>query len=184
MIRETKGYFFVLFSLIGVLVLCSSLVAQQQQRPQGKATLAPTDVPAERRPGMSELARDNFSRVAASVLQIKDVLFKDPGLMVEVKRLIAKEASDNGQFVNDEDLTDQAVNDRLVSDLSFRSKVTRLLQRYGYLLPQINPESDAGKQQEFVLKERARRQVQIEAPRRPHFAAEPRHDHDASTVNL
>jgi len=162
MIRDTKHYLSRVFGLIGLLGLCAGLSAQQQQ-PQRKPIVAPTDMPSERRPGISELARDNYGRVAASVLQIKDVLSKDPGIMVEVKRLIAKEASDNGQLVNEDDLTDQAVNDRLTNDLTFRSAVTRLVQRYGYLLPQLNPDSDAGKQQEFVLKERARRLVQIES---------------------
>ena len=147
--------------LLGILLICGcGLVAQSS--PQQMVSTS-KDVPSNRPAGISELARDNYSRVAASVLQIKDVLTKDPGIMVEVKRLIAKEASDNGQFVNDEDLTDQAVNDRLTSDLGFRAAVTRLVQQYGYLLPQFNPDSDAGKQQELVLKERARRLVQIES---------------------
>ena len=143
-----------------LLVSNNALLAQSSPQQTMRKS---QDVPSSRPAGISELARDNYNRVAASALQIKDVLTKDPGIMVEVKHLIAKEASDNGQFVNDEDLTDQAVNDRLTNDLGFRAAVTRLVQRYGYLLPQFNPDSDAGKQQEFVLKERARRQVQIES---------------------
>ena len=110
-----------------------------------------------------ELAKDNFDRVAASALQIKEVLLKDPGLLVELKRYVAKEATDNGQVVDDTVLTDTAIFERLEQDVPFRSLATRLVQRYGYLLPSVNPDSDAGKQQELVLKERARRLVQVEA---------------------
>src|SRR5690349_5279575 len=37
------------------------------------------------------------------------------------------------------------------------------MQRYGYLLPTSNPDSDIAKEKELVLKERARRLVQIES---------------------
>jgi protein involved in polysaccharide export with SLBB domain len=112
---------------------------------------------------VSELEKENLSRVAASPAQIKEVLIKDPGLLVELKRWIAKEASDNGQIVSDEDLTDNAVFDRLTTDVAFRSVATRLVQRYGYLRPSVNPDSEMGKEQELLTKERVRRLVQIEA---------------------
>src|SRR5208337_4404562 len=102
-------------------------------------------------------------RVAASPQQIREVLVKEPGLLVELKRWVSKEATSNGQMIADEDLTDQAIFERLDQDVVFRSVATRLVQRYGYLLPAVNPDSDLGKQQELVLKERARRLVQIEA---------------------
>jgi len=112
---------------------------------------------------LSDLAKENLSRVAASSPQIKEVLVKDSGLLVELKRWVAKEATDNGQVVEDSKLSDQAIFDRLDHDLAFRSVATRLLQRYGYLLPAPNPDSSFGKEQDLVLKERARRLVQIEA---------------------
>jgi polysaccharide export outer membrane protein len=79
-----------------------------------------------------------------------------------LKRWVAKEATDSGQIVEESALTDDAIFDRLEQDLMFRAVATRLAQRYGYLLPSINPDSQIGKEQEFVLKERARRLVQIE----------------------
>jgi len=145
---------------LSLFLALSGLAASQAREAK---TLKPVDAPSGRSAGISELARDNYNHVAASASDIKAVLSRDPGLMVELKRLIAKEASDTGQFVNDEDLTDQAVSDRLNADVKFRALVTRLVQRYGYLLPTLNPDSDAGKQQDLVLKERARRLVQIEA---------------------
>jgi polysaccharide export outer membrane protein len=112
---------------------------------------------------LSELAQDNLDHVAASSVQIREILVKDAGLLVELKRWVAKEASSNGQVVQESSLTEQAIFDRLDRDLTFRSVATRLLQRYGYLLPGPNPDSSFAKEQEFVLKERARRLVAIEA---------------------
>ena len=112
---------------------------------------------------ISELEKDNLSHVAASSVQIREVLVNNAGLLVELKSWIAKEAADNGQVVKDSDLTDQAVFDRLDNDVRFRSVATHLLQRYGYLLPSQNPDSTLGKEQQLVLQERARRLVQIEA---------------------
>lgn len=112
---------------------------------------------------LSDLAKDNLDYVAASSVQIREVLVKDAGLLVELKRYVAKEASDNGQVVQESNLSDQAIFARLDRDIKFRSVATRLLQRYGYLLPSPNPDSDYAKEQDYVLKERARRLVQVEA---------------------
>jgi protein involved in polysaccharide export with SLBB domain len=121
------------------------------------------DSPGNRNVELSDLAKDNFDRVAASAVQIREVLVKDAGLLVELKRLVAKEATDNGQVVEDSSLSDQAIFDRLDRDVAFRSVATNLLQRYGYLLPTPNPGSSLAKQEDLVLKERARRLVQVEA---------------------
>lgn len=110
----------------------------------------------------SNLGINNQGRVAASAVLVEEALQKDPGLMVELKRLIAKEATDEGQIVVDADLTDDAVYQRIRSDVEFRSKATILLQRYGYLVPQVNPDSAQGKEAELVLKERAQWLAQIQ----------------------
>src|SRR5262249_8587769 len=140
------------------MVLCVPLCAQQQderQRPSGQA------VSNYRTHEPSDLAQENLNGVADSAAQVRAVLAKDEGLMVELKRWVAKEATDNGQVVDDSNLTDQSIFDRLEQDVVFRSVATRLLQRYGYLLPAANPDSDLGKEYEMILTERARRQVQI-----------------------
>src|SRR5262249_4365190 len=116
-----------------------------------------------RSPEVSDLSKENADRVAASAAQVREVLVKDPGILVEIKRWVAKEATDNGQVVDDASLTDDAIFDRLERDVAFRSVATRLVERYGYLLPSVKPDSEIAKQQELVLKERARRLVQIEA---------------------
>jgi polysaccharide export outer membrane protein len=105
---------------------------------------------------ISDLGVQNFSRVAASAAEVKSVLVKDPGLMVELKRWVAKDATDHGQIISDSDLTDDAIFERLESDVQFRSVATLLVQRYGYLQPKVNPESEAGQERELLIKERTK----------------------------
>ena len=104
----------------------------------------------------SELARENLKHVAASATEIESILHKDPGLVVELKSWIAKRATEQGQIVTDDDLTDQAIFERLRNDIEFRAVATRLVQRYGYLTPQLNPMSQEGKEQQLVSEERAK----------------------------
>ncbi len=143
---------------LAMLILCPLIYGQSSER----AGVRDGESRANRTGGLSDLAKDNFSRVAASAAEIRTVLVKDSGLLVELKRWVAKEATDNGQIVQDSDLSDQAIFDRLDHDVVFRSVATRLVQRYGYLLPAPNPDSSFGKEEDLVLKERARRLVQIE----------------------
>ena len=56
----------------------------------------------------SDLGQENLRRVAASAIQIREVLAKDEGLLVELKSWMAKEATDSGQVVDDANLTDRA----------------------------------------------------------------------------
>lgn len=77
--------------------------------------------------------------------------------MVELKRLMAKQAIKRGQIVAEQDLADEAILDRLATDIRFRALATRLLQRYGYLTPQLNPQSPSGKEQDLLLKAKADR---------------------------
>ena len=111
------------------------------------------------RPGAapgSELGRDNMSRVAASAAEIKGVLLKDAGLMVELKKWVARDATDHGQIVSESDLTDDSIFDRLETDIQFRSVATALVQRYGYLVPKVNPESELAKERELLVQERTK----------------------------
>src|SRR5882757_8782996 len=104
----------------------------------------------------SELGRENLSRAAASAADLKAILIKDAGLMVELKRWIAKDATGHGQIISDNDLTDEAIFDRLELDVQFRSIATLLVQRYGYLVPKLNPESEAAKTRELLVQERTK----------------------------
>src|ERR1700724_558808 len=144
-IGEMRSVRVRVFCVLSVLFLCSTAVRAQEG--QGR-----------QRPVMpsSELGRENLSRVAASAAEIKTILVKDTGLMVELKRWVAKDATAQGQIISESDLTDDAIFDRLQSDVQFRSIATQLVQRYGYLVPQLNPDSAAGKEQELLVKERAK----------------------------
>jgi protein involved in polysaccharide export with SLBB domain len=146
-------------ALLGVVILSVPVRAQDSGRPDKRDQ----EIFDRRRPAeSSDLVKENLERVAASAVQVRAVLIKDPGLLVELKRWVAKEAGDNGQVVEDSAVSDQGIFERLDQDLAFRSVATRLVQRYGYLLPSVNPDSDAAKEQDLILKERARRLVQIE----------------------
>jgi protein involved in polysaccharide export with SLBB domain len=151
----------LLGSLIFLALVGLSASAQSQQG--NSERMARENSVSARLGEASDLAKENLEHVAASAAQIQAVLRRDPGILVELKREVAKEATDNGQIVVDSQLTDQAIFDRLESDVKFRSQATLLVQRYGYLLPSANPDSEFAKQQDLMLKERARRLVQIEA---------------------
>src|SRR6266478_9206724 len=56
----------------------------------------------------SDLALQNFSRVAGTAAEIKAVLLNDAGLMIALKHWVAKDATDHGQIVSDSDLTNDA----------------------------------------------------------------------------
>ena len=114
----------------------------------------------------SQLARQNMGRVAASSGQLVVILHHDPGLMVELKRWIAKDATDHGQLISDADLTDEAIFDRLDADISFRGIATLLVQKYGYLQPTLNPDSLLAKQQELLIQERVKWLAQDEETER------------------
>jgi hypothetical protein len=175
-------------SLLLALLICFPGYAQQEEKRNATRDAANRVLHNQ---DSSDLARENLRRVAASAGQIREVLVKDTGLMVELKRWVAKEATDNGQYVDDAGLTDTAIFDRLDRDVAFRAVATLLLQRYGYLMPTANPDSDYGKEHEFVLRERAKRMVQQEAqedalslqPQKPSTetardACDPRDDED------
>src|SRR5580658_8510729 len=104
----------------------------------------------------SDLGRDNLSRVAASATELKSVLLTEVGLMVELKRWVAKDATDHGQIISDLDLTNDAIFERLETDVQFRSIATAIVQKYGFLVPRVLPESELGREQELLVQERTK----------------------------
>ena len=147
--------------LAWAFVFCATAYSQQESRQsaaqpataqrQRSATETAARVPG--RP--SDIISDNLDRVAASADQILEVLNKDAGLMVEFKRILARDAGVNGQILEETDLADTAVAARVRTDLRARVFATRLLQRYGYLVPKLNPDSDLEAEQKLVLQDRA-----------------------------
>jgi polysaccharide export outer membrane protein len=149
--REHKKLRETIASAVVAFLLCAPAFAQQQAIPQRSGSESPARVPA--RP--PDIVSDNLDRVAASADQILEVVNKEAGLMVELKRLLAQDAGVSGQILEESDLTDGAVAERLHSDLRARVLATRLLQRYGYLVPRLNPDSDLEAEQKLVRQERA-----------------------------
>src|SRR5712692_4339666 len=136
------------------LFFCGPAYPQGQSQgsaAQGSGTETPARVPLH----SPDIISDNLDRAAASADQILEVLNREAGLMVEMKRLLAQDAGASGQILEEGDLTDGAVAERLRSDLRARVLATRLLQRYGYLVPRVNPDSDLGAEQRLVRQERA-----------------------------
>ena len=137
--RARQGLVLVVFSLLAARIPS----AQAQQRNNDAA-----------RP--SDLTMQNLDRVAASAGEIRGVLLSNPGLLVELKRWAALDASEHGQILKDLYLTNDAIFDRLERDVHFRSIATSLVQRYGYLIPKINPDSEVGKQRDLLIQDRAK----------------------------
>jgi polysaccharide biosynthesis/export protein len=119
----------------------------------------------------SELARQNLAHVAANTEQLALILHRDPGLMVEIKRWIAKDATDHGQIITEADLSEDVIFDRMEIDVTFRSVVTEIVQKYGYLLPIVNPESPMAKEQELLIQERVKWITEEEAADREKLKA-------------
>jgi len=154
------GKKFLLLTLLVSLLSCIYAWTQEQENDRRHASGYVAATAGRER--LSDLAKENLERVAASSSLLQTVLVKDPGILVELKRWVAKEATDSGQVVDDNALTDQAIFDRLDRDVAFRSVATQLVQRYGYLIPTLNPDSEVAKEQDLILKQRARRLVQLE----------------------
>jgi polysaccharide biosynthesis/export protein len=146
----------ILARVVCIVVLCSTVSSQTRQKPVSQ----------------SELARQNMEHVAANTEELALILHRDPGLMVEVKRWIAKDATDHGQIITEADLAEDVIFDRLEMDVTFRSVVTEIVQKYGYLLPTVNPDSPMAKQQDLLIQERVKWIGEEEAADREKYKAE------------
>jgi protein involved in polysaccharide export with SLBB domain len=118
------------------------------------------------RPPVSDagIVADNLDRVAATAEQILEVVNRDAGLMVELKRAIARDAGESGQILEESDLSESAVTERLREDLRTRVLATRLLQRYGYLLPKVNPDSELAAENNLKMRARAQQLERASEP--------------------
>jgi protein involved in polysaccharide export with SLBB domain len=175
--RQRSGGRSWLFATALVLTACAAMISvpvlnaqeqsagpatpsQNQSQTQSQQAQSQTPTPSGQTPllrlsSANPLASQNLDQVAASTSEIRTVLTLNPGLMIELKRLLALRATERGQILTEDDLTNQAVYDKLDSDLKFRSAATRLLQRYGYLMPTVNPNSELGQERQILLQQRA-----------------------------
>jgi protein involved in polysaccharide export with SLBB domain len=140
----------VITRLTLAFLFCAPAYARPQAVPQRSVPDAPARVPA--RP--ADIISDNLDRVAASADQILEVLNREAGLMVELKSLLAKDAGASGQILEESDLSDAAISERLKQDLHTRVLATRLLRQYGYLVAKINPDSELAAEHNLAMRER------------------------------
>jgi polysaccharide biosynthesis/export protein len=144
---------------VGVLsLLCIgnalSIAQQADHRTSDTGNQTPVNLqPSSPRPP-SDIISQNLDRVAATADQILAVLNRDSGLMMEFKSAFARQAGLQGQVLEERDLTDSAIADRLRDDLRLRLLATKLLQRYGYLQPRVNPDSDLAEEKSLLLRQR------------------------------
>jgi polysaccharide biosynthesis/export protein len=142
--RRTASYFLLLSAVASL----ACLPASGQNKPTS--------------PPVSDLERQNLGRVSARATQLVAIFHRDPGLLVELKRWVAKDATAHGQIIADVDLTDEAIFARLDSDIAFRSEATLLVQKYGYLVPELNPDSSLAKEEALRMQERTRLETQYQ----------------------
>ena len=144
-----------------VLLADCAAHAQDSSRTRPNETAAPysggpSQGPARRSAWHEgDIVADNLDRVAATPEQILEILNREAGLMVELKRQIAEDAGESGQILEESDLTESAVITRLHADLHTRVLATKLLRAYGYLLPKLNPDSDQAQEQRLFMQARA-----------------------------
>jgi len=146
--------------LLVLLAICSAGQSQQQQAP---STLDPLPQRYQQNEEdfqaapLSDLALDNLNYVAASAQEIEAILRNQPGLLVELEHWVARDATDHGQMVDEQGMSQDGIFDRLERDRKFRAVATRLLQRYGYLQPEVNPDSQMAQWQQIELQAEAKR---------------------------
>jgi len=162
--------------LLAVFALCGAVMSQPQQPEQTPQQPQQTQQQpqgyGQNQHGFgavppSDLALENANYVAASAQEIEAVLRQQPGLLVELQQWIGRDATDHGQMVDERGMSQDGIFDRLGRDRKFRAVATRLLQRYGYLTPEVNPNSQLGKQQqlEFLAKQKRLQQPPASAAR-------------------
>src|SRR5260370_42103822 len=110
---------------MALLTLCQLMHGQTNDSSRVQPAVSRTNRMAD----ASDLANDNFNHVAASAIQIRTVLLKDAGLLVEMKRRMPKEATDSGQVVEDTTHTDQANFIRLALAVALPTITSHMLPR-------------------------------------------------------
>src|SRR2546429_1388231 len=103
--RKHKNLNETITSIIVALLFCAPAYAQQRAVPQRSGSDSPARVPA--RP--PDIISDNLDRVAASADQILEVVNKEAGLMVGLKRLLSQDAGVSRPILEESSLTDVAV---------------------------------------------------------------------------
>ena len=89
-----------------------------------------------------------------ALVQVPSPFLDRAGAFDVTERAIAQDAGESGQILEESDLSESAVTGRLREDLRTRVLATRLLQRYGYLLPRVNPDSELAAEHNLAMRAR------------------------------
>src|SRR5581483_9801337 len=110
-------------AVIGILVVCLPGSSQSQRdgdSGRGQPPIDSAELQAER-------------EVSLSADKVVEILRREPGLLLEVKKMLVKEAYDQGRILASEDLTDEAVFALVRGDANIRALATRQIVERGYI---------------------------------------------------
>ncbi|HJT68619.1 MAG TPA: SLBB domain-containing protein [Terriglobales bacterium] len=112
---------------LAVLFVCSALhiSAAQQTRPSAYT--------AASQPAKSRAEQEAEQQVALSPEKIIDLLRQEPGLLLEVKKMLVRKAYEQGRILDPEDLTDDALFQLLREDHNIRVLATREIEARHYV---------------------------------------------------
>jgi polysaccharide export outer membrane protein len=137
--RDLRAVLFVLFLLAGVA--CVEALAQNQPAapPSNSAPAAPAP--------FQDLSKG--PEVSLSADKLNELLRKEPGLLLQVKRVLIRKAAEQGRILYDQELTDDAVFHLVEQYAVIRAVVTDEAASRGYI--QLRPteqESEAAAQKQ------------------------------------
>jgi protein involved in polysaccharide export with SLBB domain len=111
--------------LAGVVVVCSALAAVQMA--------AQTDRSRAIDQQYSRAEQEAEQLVSLSAEKIIPLLQAEPGLLLQVKKLLVRRAYEQGRLLDTQDLTDEALYRLIAHDDYIRALVTREIEERGYI---------------------------------------------------
>ena len=145
--RVTGCAAFLVVLLIVIVLRPVVAQSQQQQQPQQEPQqdrMRAIDVNQSR----AEEAADQL--VSLSAENIISILQKEPGLLLEVKKVIVRKAYEQGRILDPQDLTDEAVYRTIARDENVRVLVTREIVDREYI--RVKPTKEELAKQESLLR--------------------------------
>jgi hypothetical protein len=118
-----------------VLCFCTAVALSAQER-SGPGTGAS---------GPSRAQQEAAQHVSLSADKIIEILEKEPGLLLQIKKLLVQDAFEQGRLVDTKDLNDQAIFRLLREDENARILATREIEARGYI--SLKPSREEAEQQ-------------------------------------
>ncbi len=123
----------VLTVVATVAPLSTPVLAQSYDYPRNASASRP----------MSEAEREAEDQVAFSAETIIEVLRNEPGLMLEVKKMVVRKAFEQGRILQPTDLTDDALFQMLREQQAVRILATQQIEARSYIRAKPTPEEVA-----------------------------------------